>query len=178
MWNEFGWYSMMAILSQMKNTITFSITNIIPISDNHQFLDQCHHFHCAGHRQNHCQCQPSQSLRWSVITWIRHTQPETLIRTLIWHICTNLTYMQPEIINNHTNPICSPRSSVITILNPTYMQPICNIHTNPTYTQPERGECERSRGGSSAEHFVHVSDVESDFVPLKGDQVDFFHLSF
>ena len=38
--------------------------------------------------------------------------------------------------------------------------------------QPERGDsCERSRGGSSAEHFVHVSDVESDFVPLKGDQV-------
>jgi len=43
----------------------------------------------------------------------------------------------------------------------------------PSDYQPERGECERSRGGSSAEHFVHVSDVESDFVPLKGDQVSF-----
>merc|ERR1712130_965879 len=43
----------------------------------------------------------------------------------------------------------------------------------PSDYQPERGESERSRGGSSAEHFVHVSDVESDFVPLKGDQVSF-----
>merc|ERR1712130_423553 len=43
----------------------------------------------------------------------------------------------------------------------------------PSDYQPERGESKRSRGGSSAEHFVHVSDVESDFVPLKGDQVSF-----
>jgi len=42
----------------------------------------------------------------------------------------------------------------------------------PNDYQPERGETERSRGGTG-EHFVHVSDVESDFVPLKGDQVSY-----
>lgn len=42
----------------------------------------------------------------------------------------------------------------------------------PQGFQPERGETERSRGGSG-EHFVHVSDVESDFVPLKGDVVSY-----
>lgn len=39
----------------------------------------------------------------------------------------------------------------------------------PSDYQPERGE---EKGGSK-EHFVHVSDVESDFVPLKGDQVSY-----
>jgi len=42
----------------------------------------------------------------------------------------------------------------------------------PSDYQPERGETERSRGGVG-EHFIHVSDVESDFVPLKGDQVSY-----
>ena len=27
------------------------------------------------------------------------------------------------------------------------------------------------RGEAGEEHFVHVSDIESDFVPLKGDKV-------
>ena len=28
--------------------------------------------------------------------------------------------------------------------------------------------------GGRGEHFVHVSDVESEFVPMKGDQVEWF----
>ena len=48
------------------------------------------------------------------------------------------------------------------------MQYIINWVDNDS--QPERNESERGRGGTSLEHFVHVSDVESDFVPLKGDQ--------
>merc|ERR1712211_223375 len=36
-----------------------------------------------------------------------------------------------------------------------------------------RGTRASEAGGTSLEHFVHVSDVESDFVPLKGDQVSF-----
>merc|ERR1712179_343791 len=42
----------------------------------------------------------------------------------------------------------------------------------PNDYQPERGETLHSRGGAG-EHFVHVSDVESDFVPLKGDKVSY-----
>jgi len=42
----------------------------------------------------------------------------------------------------------------------------------PNESQPECGDTERSRGGTD-QYFVHISDVESDFVPLKGDQVSF-----